>query len=184
MEDLKELPHDPLLVDTNVVLGRIDHFEALCSKSRIDERGAVPTVPDFIDREIRNARIERDEDILDRYRRVRDSRDGGHFLWQLVTPFRTVEQCKKSLDMMPRGAKHRTIQTYRKRGELDLGSRHKDFALIAVATLMADSEGLHPRVVSRDGAIRDACRNISELGYDLRCPALEQLLGDREEFEG
>ncbi|KXA92081.1 hypothetical protein AKJ64_04095 [candidate division MSBL1 archaeon SCGC-AAA259E17] len=157
VEDLKEFPHDPLLVDTNVVLGRIDHFEALCSKSRIDEREAVPTVPDFIDREIRNARIERSEDILDRYRRVRDSRDEGHFLWQLVTPFRTVKQCKRSLDVMPSGAKHRTIQTYRERGELDSRSRHKDFALIAVATLMADSEGLHPRVVSRDGAIRDAC---------------------------
>lgn len=158
-DELENHPYVPALIDTNIVLETTDRFEKMCRKSTIKENREVPAIVDFIDTEIKNAAAEKSDSVFQRYLRVRRS-EGKYFYWYFKTRFAALKDCKKALDQYP-SAKNKIIQTYRRAGELEKDSRHKDFALLIEGLELSSIEGLQLKIVSHDKTLRNAWEKLS-----------------------
>ena len=72
-----------------------------------------------------------------------------------------------SLNVLPPGVKHLVIKVYRSCKELGEESRHRDFALISEAFLLAEA-GVNCAILSLDKCIEKTIYELSNMGYRIK----------------
>lgn len=153
IEELRKLPYEMLLVDTSYVLHCPGGFIELCRTSVIKETKRIPVLCDFTEREIHNAGGREYKRVVDK---IRNHENEEHFVAVFETPFKTIRECKESLDMLPKRTRHAIIKVYRDGGELQAESRYRDFALLTVFALLSYT-GICCNILSLDNCVRRAC---------------------------
>ena len=143
-----------VLLDTCFIYDYLDRLSSMASLEAIKRTGNLPSVCDFIDAELK---------YLDGKRRralIAVERNPHTCIAFLRTWFRTEEDTKTALDMLPKPVRREAAKAYSdEAGE----SKFEDLALLTTAYVLA-STGVKSGIATMDAKRASAARRVGEVG--------------------
>jgi hypothetical protein len=163
IEGLKKISrnYELILVDTCALYSSETILNTL-KTSTIENSRRFPVICDFIEHEFRSLDGRYSKKFL---RTVRHS--PKHSAKLLETNFKTKRESMESLNVLPSDVKNLVIKVYQSCKGLEEESRHRDFALISEAFLLAQA-GINCGILSLDKCIEKAIYELSNMGHRIK----------------